>query len=274
MLQEVTRIHQAVLVPVLGEADTVLAGPHIGEEDRLVPVHDETADHLAALLVEQVHDVAVLDIRHLEGNGTQLLVLGQGHLHLRTVIVVPVHIPELPVGNLQEIVETGHQFLLRHDRVPAQVVRIPRHLVGFDLLLLTRVHGPENQRIPGVLDERILELHRESVLFHGRRVHLALEYRDGILVLDVALGTLLQFCPELLVQGKLHFLVRGNEVPEGIRLVIVDLQEQGVRHPPLVIHPQFQAVLLRIDLGDELFSGETLEFQRVDLDIRRHEGQE
>ena len=92
-------------------------------------------------------------------------------------------------------------------------------------------------------------------------------------MLDVPLGTLLEFGFQLLVQGEFHLLVGGNENPEAVGLVVVDLQEKGVRHLPLVIHPQFQAVLLRIKLRNELVRGQALDFHRVHLGIGRHESQ-
>ena len=214
------------------------------------------------------------DPSQFEGDGAQLLVGRKRHLHLGAVIIVAVDVAELPVGEFQVIVEAGLEFLPRHDGVQAEVVGILLHGIPFTLFLLARVHRPEDQRIPGFLDERILEFHPEAVLLDGRRIDLGLEHRDGVLMLDVPLGTLLEFGLQLLVQDQLDQFIGRDQFAQGIRLVVIDLQLQRVRHLALVVHPQFQAVLLRIELGDQLLGGKAPDFHRIDLGAGRHEGQE
>jgi hypothetical protein len=140
------------------------------------------------------------------------------------------------------------------------------------LAVLDRLISENTAREKG-LDERVLEFHLEAVLFHGRRIDFVLEHGDGVFMLDVPLGTLLHLGPLRLVQGEFHELVGRDKVPQGVRLVVIDLQLQGVRHLPLVVHPEFEAVFLRVELGDEFFGGQTPDLHGIHLGVRCHESQ-
>ena len=142
------------------------------------------------------------------------------------------------MGDFEEIVITVLEGLHGHDTVFPEVVRVLGHLDLAEGFLLPGIEGPEDERIPGRFDERILEFDAEAVLLDGGSFDIGGHHGDGVLVLAVAaVGALLDFLAQFAVQGQLHRLVGGTQHAQGVGLVIIDKELQRVGQVALVVHP-------------------------------------
>ena len=233
----------------------------------------EPADHLVPLFSQQVHDVFVVDAFEDQAERAEGLILRQADLHDGAVVVEAVDIPELSVGDLQGVLVSLQELFDRHDGIAAQVGAVLHDPVPFILLLLARIDRTEFQFLEAVLDQRILKFDGKAVLLNRFRRNGSGIGRNGILVGEFLSRPLGGLGTGLLVEGQPHHLVRRDQVAEGIRLVVVDLEEKGVGHLlPLVVDPDFQTVLLDVELGDQLLGGQSPDLHPVDLGIRRHKG--
>ena len=167
------------------------------------------------------------------------------------------------------VVIARHQLVLRSDDIASQIQGIALYREILHGFLLSRVDGNQGKRIEIPENRREIEFDGESDLFHSLRRRDDLQRTDGI-----GVGNLfpLRARRSLALHVNRDLFGERLQNPQGVGLVVLDHQIEGVRHSSLDIEPQQETVFLDVELGDDPGRWITLEPQGVDPGPGSHEG--
>ncbi len=264
-------IHVGIAVGILRNPYIETAGLEIGEGQGLVSVNHIAAQNVGALLVEQVYDDFPVHICEGGGKLAEFVIVWQFAPDFRTVGIETVYVAESPVWQLENVFITALQGDRGPQHVAPEIETVPFDGKPAGLCILSRSHVGEFHRIEVFVDNGVLEFEYVARLFYGFRLCGERE-GAGRVFMDKVTPRALREGAYFVGQRQSQLLDFGAQYSGRIGFVVIHRNLHGIRNRPAAVYPQFERILLQVELADYLILGEVVDGYGIDYCILGHEG--